>query len=92
MKQLFIVEISAETVVLAENEQEAMEIAEGYAMDLTFEAHRPERLTALPDGWDEDSLPYGDDSDKTIGQWIDEGAAPKYVGRTNRALKPKSTP
>lgn len=88
MKKLYTVTFEAEVVVVAESEKEAMENAEDAIGDITFEPSRASELDVFPDGWDEDSLPYGhqdsENPDRTIGQWIDLGAGPKFIGRTNR--------
>lgn len=89
MRKLFLVTYATEVVVLAENESQARSIARECVAgrDLHLEPLEAQPLDVLPSSWDESCLPYGDDSDKTIGQWIEDGAAPKYVGRTNRAGK-----
>jgi hypothetical protein len=40
-------------------------------------------MTWLPYGWDPGCIVYGnnnnEESDRTLGEWIDRGAAPEYV-------------
>lgn len=80
MKQLYVVTLSMEVVVVAEDPQEAAQIAETVDIDGTsWEGHAVE-LRYLPADWDLDCLPFGDSADEmTIGKWIKAGAAPKYV-------------
>jgi len=80
-KELWVVTISAEVVVLAEDSIDAVEEARSAIRDGSVEPE-PEsagEMTYLPDGWDLDCLPYGgDNDDETLGVLIEAGAAPKY--------------
>lgn len=84
-KRLFTVTIETEIVVLAEDADEAEEIAidaiDGLDSD-AWDSHAMPMAT-LPAGWEGDAIPYGpgveDDPDRTVGQWIEQGAAPEYA-------------
>lgn len=82
-RRLYTVTLACpEIVVLAEDEADALRVAS--EVILTGEwMEDPEptdagELTYLADGWDEESLPYGGDRDETIGELIEQGAAPGY--------------
>lgn len=81
MKKLYLVELITTAVVVAEDEFEARDYADEAARDYDPNVEVDE-LRYLPADWDEDSLPYGymdpNNPDKTVQQWIDEGAAPMY--------------
>jgi len=85
LKRLFTVTIENEIVVLAENKEEAEEIAQDSLGDLdshSWDAHATPMAT-LPAGWEADAIPYGpgvkDEPDRTVGTWIERGAAPEYT-------------
>jgi hypothetical protein len=81
--QLYTVTVETEVVVLASSESEA-EYEARYAVrhdvdDLDAYA-KPMRY--MPGEWDRDAIPFGErdpaDPNRTIGEWIDAGAAPEY--------------
>jgi hypothetical protein len=83
-KRLYVVTVESSVVVVAEDVDQARVLARKPDVEFNFEAlgaHISE-LTYLPDDWDEDSIPFGlradADRDRTIGGWIDAGAAPVY--------------
>ncbi len=86
-KRLFTVTIETDLVVLARDADEA----EGIAMDALNHVARdewsacPSPMTYLPGDWDTDCIPFGDgvpeEPDRTIGKWIEFGAAPEYALR-----------
>ena len=81
--RLYTVTVETEVVVLASSESEA-EYEARYAVrhdvdDLDAFA-KPMRY--MPGEWDRDAIPFGERDpaapDRTIGQWIDAGAAPEF--------------
>jgi hypothetical protein len=84
-KQLFVVTVTTETVVLAEDMHEAEALARDDLNDIMFDGGGPDvmasPMTYYPGDMDEGCIPYGhrddEDPDRTIGEWVDRGAAPK---------------
>lgn len=85
-KKLFIVRAEIETVVLANDENDAREVAVDNRDDIFSEAElsSPHSWDAqpckiLPSHWDEDSLPWKSydyfDGDVTVGQYMKEAKA-----------------
>lgn len=85
-KQLYVVELLQELVVVAESKQEA----EALARDADYDTPSVSatELCFLPADWDLDCIPWGeqDDSnpDRTVGEWIELGAAPRYRYPSNK--------
>jgi hypothetical protein len=86
-KRLFTVTVETDLVVLACDEQEAEDIAME-ALDHVADDEWnvcPSPMTYLPAGWDESCIPFGEgaeeDPDRTVGKWIELGAAPEYALR-----------
>jgi hypothetical protein len=81
MKKLYVVAISMEIVVVANSAKEAEEIATSGIDDTPDYSAVP--MTWFPYGWEPDSIVYGnvdvEEVDRTLGEWIDRGAAPEYV-------------
>ena len=94
MKQLYIVELNQELLVVAEGEAKA----EAFALE-ALRAGRADwseginacasKMNYLPGDWDLECIPYGfrdeTERDRTVGGWIKCGAAPFYVSK-NRPL------
>ncbi len=83
-KQLYVVEITTEIVVLADDAKEAEALAfDEFRMNNIddFDMHATD-MTYYPANWDDKAIPYGhreeDDPDRTIGEWIKLGAVPKF--------------
>lgn len=89
-KRLFTVTIEADIVVLARDEDEATDIAIETLSHLDDEEWNvsPSRMTYLPGDWDADCIPFGDgvpeDPDRTVGEWIELGAAPEYTATRDK--------
>lgn len=84
-KRLYTVEVGNEVVVLARSADEAEHIVRMNMREVLEQAellNRPCEMAHMPDGWDETSLPYGGDytdhTDRTVGDLIEAGAAPRY--------------
>lgn len=84
-KRLFTVAIETEIVVLAESSSEAELLARESMRDLDSDqwSRMASPMTHLPAGWEGEAIPYGpgesEDPDRTIDEWIERGAAPKYT-------------
>ena len=99
MPRLFTVKIETETVVLAENEREAEEVAEqavrdGYVLDNLDAYASP--MSYFPPEWDVNCIPYQNNQheEKTVGAWIALGSAPAYTALQLKLSqrKPPETP
>jgi hypothetical protein len=84
-KKLFTVHVETTLVVVAESDAQALVIAEDVARIEGAEVGLfPAALTSMPADWDKGCIPFGaededeDDDDRTIGQWIEAGAAPEF--------------
>lgn len=84
--QLFAVTITTEIIVLAESEAEAVSLAKDES-DIEFSEcdYSAAPLSYLPGDWDVNAIPFGErlteSPDRTVGEWIKEGAAPEYTRR-----------
>lgn len=81
--QLFTVEITTEVVVVAESFADAVKQAkEISSLDTQDPSYVATEMATIPSDWDLEAIPFGrqdkDNPDKTIQQWIDDGAAPLY--------------
>jgi hypothetical protein len=91
-RRLYVVSVEAETIVLATSPEEARKFAAKDA-EFTFypEDFIAREMTHMPADWDEGALPYGlrdeADPDRTVGQWIEAGAAPTYKTLRENALR-----
>lgn len=83
MKQLFVVQLTYEVVIVADDAAAAERISNTEHIDRGEADTVVRPLSYLPADWDKDSIPFGDrveeDPDRTVGQWIELGAAPDYV-------------
>lgn len=81
-KRLYTVTISQEIVVVAEDSNEAREVAEDAISDLYDWDIDDRPLRHLPGGWGLEAIPFGespaDDPDRTIAKWIEAGAGEEY--------------
>lgn len=86
-KQLYNVVFSNEIVVLAENEDEAREVAEYVLRERRLEMGDDDvdavsPMSYMPGDWDLASLPFKSEDDEsgdvTLGELIKAGAAPSY--------------
>ena len=81
--RLFTVTITTEVIVLAESESEAQQLARSES-DISFSEcdYHASPLRYFPGDWDKSSIPFGEQleeaPDRTVGEWIDAGAAPEY--------------
>lgn len=90
-KRLYNVTIETEIVVLAESRFDAEKIAsriphqEAHLWDVTAR-----EFSHMPTDWWDNSIPFGNEDpvnpDKTVGEWLEDGAAPEYM-ETLKALK-----
>ncbi len=82
--KLYTVAIETEIVVLANSPGEAEEQAANAQSDLSESDYgiHARNMSHLPAEWEMDSIPFGekddDDPDRTLGEWIERGAAPEY--------------
>ena len=82
-KKLFIVRAEIESVVLAEDENDACLVAAENYSDISYEADLYSSVAwdallckRLPHNWDNNSLPWGsDDDDKTVAFYMKEAKA-----------------
>ena len=86
MKKLYVVSTELEVIVFAESKDEAERVAsrlQSYDIlqgDLGWAA---QEMCWLPADWDLDCNPFGE-SDSTIGELIEAGAAPAYAAMLKR--------
>lgn len=93
MKRLYVVTLSMEVVVVAEGPSEASRIAEVADIDFHSWDGDAVEMRHLPGDWDLDCIPFGDaDPERTVGQWIEAGAAPAYVDPTKKLVSPLEDP
>lgn len=82
-KQLYVVSIEAEIVVLAESEDQAEKLAKKAKRDVDDWDYRGKAMSHMPSGWEGDCVPFGlsEDSDpaRDIDGWVEAGAAPEYA-------------
>lgn len=84
-KQLWVVEIVQELVVVAEDRDEAVKLGLKAAKEDPHDGGEPgvsaSEMMYYPGDWEDDNIPYGysdpADPDRSLGKWIDMGAAPK---------------
>ena len=88
MKKLFAVRVWNEVVVVAEDEHGAQSVAISSLRDVdasSFGAHASP-IQRLPEDWEPSAIPFGNDhkaeSDLSIQNWIDIGAAPEYKAKS----------
>lgn len=92
-KQLFVVTLTREILVVADDAFEAQEMAQDAERegDLEEPAAHAVEMSFLPGGWEMTSIPWGDrdetDPDRTVGKWIEMGAAPQYTAMQERLAK-----
>lgn len=81
--QLWTVSFTTYFVVLAKDRQEAIAEARDVVRECDHDDEHAEPLVALLGDWDLYMIPFGhsdpDDPDRTLGQWIERGAAPAYT-------------
>lgn len=76
--------------MLAEDPAEAEKLARKSLRDLDEDqwSAAAREMECLPAGWEGDEIPYGpgisDDPDRTVDEWIKQGAAPRYTQLLNR--------
>jgi hypothetical protein len=91
-KQLYVVSVTTEIVVLAESTEEAEEIAEDCRIDWEGPGFA-QPMRVMPAGWDLDSVPFGEgdeeDPDRPLKGWIERGAAPEYSRMLEKLKMPK---
>lgn len=82
-KKLYAVTITQEIVVVAEDSNEAREVAEDAISELYDWDIDDRPLRHMPSGWSLDAIPFGespaDDPDRTIVAWVKAGAGEEYV-------------
>lgn len=90
--KLYTVTLSAEIVVLAESKEEAEDIAlhgSDDAIDHLDADAQP--MGHMPSDWDGSEIPFGecdeDAPDRTVGEWIELGAAPEYTALRERLAR-----
>lgn len=83
MKQLFIVQLTYEVVIVADDAASAERISNTESIERGEPETAVRSLSYLPADWEMDSIPFGDrveeDPDRTVGRWIELGAAPDYT-------------
>ena len=89
MKQLFVVTMTTEILVVAEDAAEAEKLAQREPhVDWGEPDYHVTPMTYLPADWDGDSIPFGHrdeaEPDRTVDQWMALGAAPLYRTTTTR--------
>lgn len=81
-KQLFSVTLTRTVLILANDSEDALEIAEDNESDINDQDAEilASPMTDMPEGWS-DAIPFSspDEPEKTVHEWISEGAAPKYT-------------
>lgn len=94
MAKLYCVRIECEVIVIAEDEDEAIEAAEDAVDDIDlFDSATPEPLRYLPFGWDGREIPYNANRDmpeRSVNEWIEAGAAPEMEQRMKAKAAPPS--
>jgi len=80
--KLFTVTLETTLIVVADDEREAEELALEADISISEMGAMANDMRHYPGDWDENSIPYGEQDpqnpDKTVQEWIDEGAAPLY--------------
>lgn len=83
MKQLFVVEIVREVLVVAETVSDAETLARD-VNDCGTADVRASAMRYFPGDWDEKCIPWGNDDEeleRTVGEWIAMGGAPRLHER-----------
>lgn len=92
--KLFHATLAVEVVVLATSAEAAMQIAEDEARKHSADVGGIVEMDCIPEGWDEECIPLGHCDpaapDRTLGQWIEAGAAPKYLELLRRLAEASS--
>lgn len=85
--KLYVVTFAMDMVVAATSEEEAEAIArrEQFFETANLDIDETREMTHLPGQWELDALVYGK-PERTVGEWIEAGAAPAYV-KTRDALR-----
>lgn len=75
-KKLIIMTAETSVVVYAEDEKEAIDIIRTNITDITREISDLDFMASynyyIPEGWDENCIPYGSDDDRTIKEILEE--------------------
>jgi hypothetical protein len=79
-KQLYVVKIQSEQVVLAESEAEAERLTRAHKWDFDNWDTEAQPMHAYPDGWDGLCLAWGDDEQRGLAALIAYGCAPEMKG------------
>ncbi len=81
-KRLFVVTIEVDTIVIAEDREEAESLAMEQRDDQDGWSSHAVPMSYFPADWEGDSIPFGEADpeapDRTVDQWIELGAAPEY--------------
>jgi hypothetical protein len=81
-RRLYVVTVESEVLVVARNREEAEKLAQDESFDFDGPDYHASEMTYMPAVWDKDCLPYGlrdeKEPDRTVGEWIEAGAAPAY--------------
>ena|SRR5271154_5788206 len=91
-KKLFIVSIQNEIIVLADSLHEAAQLAK-FESDIEMDKadYFASPMNHFPGDWDAKCIPFGDRADeapdRTVGEWIEAGAAPEYVANRKSLVK-----
>jgi hypothetical protein len=82
VKQLYVGTITTTIVIVAENEDDARDVANNSIREVDDDDFSVEMevMRSVPAGWDK-AIPYGErertDPDRTVKRWIELGAAPE---------------
>ena len=84
MKKLFVATITHEVIIVADDAFFAAAHASKLSASDYGEAEVDvTEMITLPADWDEEAIPFGDraegDPDRTVGAWVERGAAPAYA-------------
>ena len=89
--KLYTVTLSAEIVVLAESKEEAEDIALLHLDVIDHLDADAQPMGHMPSDWDGSEIPFGerdeDAPDRTVGEWIELGAAPEYTALRERLAR-----
>jgi hypothetical protein len=87
-KQLFIVSMTNEVIVVAEDVAEALRLAQDGDVEWSDCYYSAAPMSYFPGDWDINCIPFGkrveEDPDRTIGDWMKKGAAPEYDARLKK--------
>jgi hypothetical protein len=95
-KKLFVVTLTTEVVVVADDLDSAEDLALAAERDRQLEpAARASEMRYLPGDFDLDSIPFGDcddsDPDRTIQGWIDAGAGEMFKAASGWVPAPEES-